>query len=72
MLKYLQKYYKHRLKLNLSKEKTIITDLRKKRAKFLGYEIEASLPRGSPGKQRRTRVVGKFYPDKEKAKKKVI
>lgn len=72
ILNYLQKYYKHRLKLNLSKEKTIITDLRKKRVKFLGYEIEASPPRGSPGKQRRTRVVGKFYPDKEKAKKKVI
>jgi RNA-directed DNA polymerase len=67
MLKYLQKYYKYRLKLNLSSEKTLITDLTEKRAKFLGYELEAKPPRASPKNKGFKGLVGKFYPDKEKA-----
>lgn len=34
-----RKYLKHVLKLELSEEKTIITDLRKSRMKFLGFEF---------------------------------
>jgi RNA-directed DNA polymerase len=67
ILGYLHKYYKYRLKLNLSKEKTIITDLTEKRAKFLGYELEAKPPRASPKDQGFKGLVGKFYPSKEKA-----
>lgn len=65
LLRYLKKYYKHCLKLNLSKEKTLITNLTEKRAKFLGYSLEVSPTRGSPGKVSKG-LVGKFYPDKEK------
>ena len=67
ILKYLQKYYNHRLKLNLSSEKTLITNLTEKRAKFLGYELEAKPPRASPKNTRFKGLVGKFYPNKEKA-----
>lgn len=67
ILKHLQKYYKHRLKLNLSREKTLITNLTEKRTKFLGYELEAKPPRASPRNVENKGLVGKFYPDKEKA-----
>ncbi len=66
ILKYMQKYYKHRLKLNLSKEKTIITNLTEKRAKFVGYELEAKPPRASPQNKGYKGLVGKFYPRKDK------
>lgn len=70
MLKYLNKYFKYRLKLSLSKEKTLITDITKTRVKFLGFELLASKPRSSP-KQKGSGIVGKFFPDKEKCKKKM-
>lgn len=35
------KYLKERLKLTLSEEKTLITDIRRKSIKFLGFEIKA-------------------------------
>lgn len=74
ILKYMQKYYKYRLKLNLSKEKTIITNLAEERAKFVGYELEAKPPRASPQNKGYKGLVGKFYPRKDKvvAKTKVI
>jgi group II intron reverse transcriptase/maturase len=67
ILKYLQKYYKHRLKLTLSSEKTLITNLTERKAKFLGYELEAKPPRASPKNKGIKGLVGKFYPDKSKA-----
>lgn len=39
VLRQCEKFFKNRLKLNLSKEKTLITDLTEQRAKFLGFEI---------------------------------
>lgn len=66
ILMYIHKYYRHRLKLNLSKEKTMITNLTEKKAKFLGYELEARPPRGSPQNIGYKGLVGKFYPIKEK------
>ncbi|TYQ15208.1 UNVERIFIED_CONTAM: group II intron reverse transcriptase/maturase [Acetivibrio alkalicellulosi] len=71
ILKYLQKYYKHRLKLKLSEEKTLITDLTKTRAKFLGYELLAAPPRARPDNKGFKGIVGKFYPDKTKVIAKV-
>jgi RNA-directed DNA polymerase len=67
ILSYLQKYYKYRLKLNLSKEKTLITNLTEKRVKFLGYELLAAPPRARPDNKGFRDLVGKAYPDKSKA-----
>ena len=41
-------YFKYKLKLELSEEKTKITDLRKDGIKFLGYIIKAEKPRRTP------------------------
>lgn len=71
ILKYLQKYYKYRLKLNLSKEKTLITSLEENRVKFLGYELLAASPRARPDNKGYKGLVGKFYPDKKKVIAKV-
>jgi hypothetical protein len=60
ILKYLQKYYKYRLKLNLSKEKTLITNLKENRVKFLGYELLAAQPRARPDKKA-IRISWEFY-----------
>ena len=71
ILSFLQKYYKHRLKLNLSKEKTLITNLEENRVKFLGYELLAVPPRARPDNKGYKGLVGKFYPNKEKVIAKV-
>ncbi|AOY74758.1 reverse transcriptase domain-containing protein [Clostridium formicaceticum] len=39
MLKHVNKFFKHRLSLELSEDKTVITDLTKEKVKFLGFEI---------------------------------
>ncbi len=71
ILSFLQKYYKCRLKLNLSKEKTLITNLEENRVKFLGYELLAAPPRGRPDNKGYKGLVGKFYPAKTKVIAKV-
>lgn len=53
------------MKLTLSKEKTLITDVRRKRACFLGYEFKVVKGKGEHGYVTRTR------PDEERLKKKV-
>lgn len=65
LLEYLNKYFKNRLKIELSEKKTIITDLRDKAAKFLGFIIKAAKARDKPGKKNRP-IVGKAYPNPEK------
>jgi len=70
-LKYLRKYFKHRLKLDLSEEKTLITNLTTHYAKFLGCIIKAGLPRASPDRQNPSNIVGKHYPDMKRLKLKV-
>ncbi|RED75943.1 group II intron reverse transcriptase/maturase [Cohnella phaseoli] len=67
VLSQVEKYFKHCLKLELSREKTLITDIRKQRAKFLGFEIFAEKSR-SPGSEQ---VVGKFIPNIAKSTEKV-
>ena len=58
----LTKYFKYRLKLELSEEKTKITDLRKEAAEFLGFDIRAEKARNS-----QTGVlVGKSFPNMKK------
>lgn len=41
----LKKYFKHKLKLQLSEDKTIITDLTTNPVKFLGFNIQMGYPR---------------------------
>ncbi|MED1684427.1 group II intron reverse transcriptase/maturase [Bacillus paranthracis] len=60
LLTKIDKYYKHILKLELSKEKTFITDLREKPARFLGFDIKAEKMR------LKDRIAGKAIPNKKK------
>lgn len=53
------------MKLTLSKEKTLITDVRKKHATFLGYEFKVVKGKGEHGYVTRTQ------PDRERLKRKV-
>ena len=60
-----KKFFNYRLKLNLSKDKTIITNLREKRIKFLGFEIFIEKKRLSE------KEVCKVIPNQETMRKKV-
>lgn len=65
VLRYVTKYFKAQLKLDLSEEKTLITDIRKQRAKFLGFEFFAEKSRYQD------KIVGKFIPNNQKVKVKL-
>ena len=67
--KQLTKYFRHRLKLELSDEKTKITDMRKDGVEFLGFVIRAARPRGtSKGSEN---LVGKPYPNMKRLSVKI-
>ena len=70
ILCYLRKYYRYRLKLELSEEKTFITNLTVKPAKFLGFIVKAAAPRGAPTNGK-AKLVGKAYPNIKKVKTQV-
>lgn len=61
----IKKYLKENLKLELSDDKTLITNIKKKPMKFLGFKIKM-LPHGKNGK-----CVGYASADTEKVKRKV-
>ncbi len=61
----LQKFLKEKMKLTLSQEKTLITDIRKKYIKFLGYEFKMVR-----GKSRRG-YIPRTIPDRDRLKRKV-
>ena len=61
MKKKLTKYFRHRLKLELSDEKTKITDMRKDGAEFLGFVIRAEKPRLAG--EESENLVGKPFPN---------
>jgi group II intron reverse transcriptase/maturase len=61
----LTKYFRYRLKLELSQDKTKISDIRTDGIHFLGFVIEAKPPRKKPG-ELRTHLVGKPYPDMQR------
>lgn len=61
----IKKYLKENLKLELSDDKTLITNIKKKPMKFLGFKIKM-LPHGKNGK-----YVGYASADTEKVKRKV-
>lgn len=61
----LRTFLQDRMKLTLSTEKTLVTDVRKKPIKFLGYEFKMI-----PGKSRRG-YIPRTSPDKERLNRKV-
>lgn len=61
----LQTFLQTRMKLTLSQEKTLITDIRKKHIRFLGYEFKMV-----PGKSRRG-YIPRTLPDRDRLKRKV-
>ncbi|WP_240420315.1 group II intron reverse transcriptase/maturase [Paenibacillus periandrae] len=68
-LRWLRKYFKHKLCLELSEEKTVITDIRKKSMKFLGFCIKAEPALPIKGKvYDPNHLVAKIFPNPEKVK----
>ena len=68
----LTKYFKHRMKLELSQEKTYVTDLRKNGIHFLGYIVKAERKRKTPDPATWSdNLVGKPFPDMERLTKKI-
>lgn len=65
----LTKYFLYRLKLELSEEKTRITDLRNEGIRFLGFKIKAETPRIM--KTDKLYYVGKPFPDSERVAEKI-
>lgn len=61
----LTKYFKHSLKLELSEEKTKITDIRNEGIKFLGFKIEVEKSK-ILGKTGNDLLIAKPYPDLER------
>lgn len=70
LLKYLNKYFRHKLKLELSSEKTVITNIQEKPIKFLGFMVKAGKARSTPKNPKPTNIVGKTYSDMNKVKAK--
>ncbi len=68
----LTKYFRHKMKLELSQEKTYVTDLRKEGIHFLGYVVKAERKRKTPDpKTWAEHLVGKPFPDMERLAKKI-
>lgn len=67
--KKLTKYFKYRLKLELSEEKTKITDMTKDGAEFLGFIIRAGKARNADSNN--SNIIGKPYPNMKKLSAKI-
>lgn len=68
----LTKYFKAKMKLELSQEKTFVTDLRTKGIHFLGFVVRAERKRKTPDPKTWTEnLVGKPLPDMERLKEKI-
>ena len=68
----LTKYFRHKMKLELSQEKTYVTDLRKDGIHFLGFVIKAEKKNKTPDpKTWSDNLVGKPYPDMARLTKKI-
>ena len=67
MKRELTKYFKHKMKLELSQEKTRITDLRGEGIHFLGFVVKAEKKRKTPDPATWSEhLVGKPTPDMER------
>lgn len=68
----LTKYFRNKLKLELSQEKTFVTDLRTEGIHFLGFVVKAEKKRKTPDPKTWTEnLVGKPLPDMERLKVKI-
>lgn len=68
----LTKYFKHKLKLELSQEKTFVTDIRKDGIHFLGFIVKAEKKRKTPNPSSWSEnLIGKPFPDMERLTKKI-
>ena len=68
----LTKYFKAKMKLELSQEKTFVTDLRTEGIHFLGFVVKAERKRKTPDPKTWTEnLVGKLLPDMERLKEKI-
>jgi len=68
----LTKYFKAKMKLELSQEKTYVTDLRTEGIHFLGFVVKAERKRKTPDPKTWTdNLVGKPLPDMERLKEKI-
>ena len=66
----LTKYFMYKMKLELSQEKTKVTDLKTEGIHFLGFIIKAEKSRKTP-ENNKQHLVGKPYPDMDRLTKKV-
>ena len=66
-LHWLQKYFTHRLKIELSEEKTVITDMRQAPVNFLGFSFKVRQTAYQPDKPRRE--IAMSYPNPQKLQK---
>ncbi len=66
LLSKLRKYFKHRLKLELSEEKTLITDIRVDAMKFLGFCVKVKGTYKNPNK-----LMATCYPNPKKLTKQI-
>ncbi|WP_077591058.1 group II intron reverse transcriptase/maturase [Planococcus lenghuensis] len=72
-LEYLKRYFKAKLNLELSEEKTVITDLKENRMKFLGFQVELAKPRksiGRTGNAKKHELYARILPDMKKVRTK--
>jgi len=70
--KELTKYFKYKMKLELSQEKTYVTDLRTEGIHFLGFVVKAERKHRTPDPKTWTsNLVGKPFPDMERLTKKI-
>lgn len=67
LLHKLEKYFTHKLKIELSGEKTVITDMRKSAVHFLGFGFKVRKTAWKPNKPPKEMVVS--YPDPKKLQK---
>lgn len=61
----LTKYFRYKMKLELSQEKTKVTDLKTEGIRFLGFVVKAEKPRRTPDSNKQF-LVGKPFPDMER------
>ena len=70
--KELTKYFKARMRLELSQEKTYVTDLRNEGIHFLGFTVKAERKIKTPDPRTWTdHLIGKPFPDKDRLTKKI-
>lgn len=67
LLHKLQKFFTHKLKIELSQEKTVITDMRKEAVNFLGFSLKVRKTVFQPNKPVKEMVVS--YPNPQKLQK---